>query len=156
MGVCAGGWSIASNWFGQSVTGVRFFGCGAVKPTSSETGDGGFWLACAVGGDPAAGRCDQVLQRLRLSRAEQKFCGQLAQSNPAQIFAELSAPNWRQSAFIWMGARPITPVRYGGLVKFCDLSITSCYMSGKRHSYQFQAQTYCRTALTMGRHSATC
>ena len=41
----------------------------------------------------------RALQRLRLSRAEQKFCGQLAQSNPAQIFAELSAPTWRQSAF---------------------------------------------------------
>ena len=44
-----------------------------------------------------------VLQRLRLSRAEEKFCGQLAQSNPAQIFAELSAPNWRQSAFYMDG-----------------------------------------------------
>ena len=98
-----------------------------------------------------------VLQRLRLSRAEEKFCGQLAQSNPAQIFAELSAPNWRQSAFYMDGrAAPITPVRHGGLVKFCDLSITSCYISGKRHNYQFQVQTYCRTALTMGRHSVRC
>ena len=44
-----------------------------------------------------------VLQRLRLSRAEEKFCGQLAQSNPAQIFAELSAPNWRRSAFYMDG-----------------------------------------------------
>ena len=44
-----------------------------------------------------------VLQRLRLSRAEEKFCGQLAQSNSAQIFAELSAPNWRQSAFYMDG-----------------------------------------------------
>ena len=44
-----------------------------------------------------------ALQRLRLSRAEEKFCGQLAQSNPAQIFAELSAPNWRQSAFYMDG-----------------------------------------------------
>ncbi len=45
----------------------------------------------------------KVLQRLRLSRAEQKFCGQLAQSNPTQIFAELTAPNWRQSAFYMDG-----------------------------------------------------
>ena len=40
-----------------------------------------------------------VLKRLRLSRAQQKFFRQLAQSSSAQIFAELSAPNWRQSAF---------------------------------------------------------
>ena len=40
-----------------------------------------------------------VLERLRLSRAEQKFCEQLAQSNAAQIFAQLTALNWRQSAF---------------------------------------------------------
>ncbi len=40
-----------------------------------------------------------VLERLRLSRAEQKFCEQLAQSCPTQIFAQLSALNWRQSAF---------------------------------------------------------
>ena len=42
---------------------------------------------------------NMVLRRLRLSRAEEKFCRQLAQSSAAQIFAELSAPNWRQSAF---------------------------------------------------------
>ena len=40
-----------------------------------------------------------VLERLRLSRAEQKFCKQLAQSSPMQIFTQLSALNWRQSAF---------------------------------------------------------
>ncbi len=40
-----------------------------------------------------------VLERLRLSRAEQKFCKQLAQSSPVQIFTQLSALNWRQSAF---------------------------------------------------------
>jgi len=45
----------------------------------------------------------KVLQRLRLSRSEEKFCGQLVQLNSAQIFAELSAPNWRQSAFYMDG-----------------------------------------------------
>ena len=45
-----------------------------------------------------------VLARLRLSRAEQKFCAQLAASNPRKIFADLSATNWRQFAFS-MGGR---------------------------------------------------
>ena len=45
-----------------------------------------------------------VLARLRLSREDQKFCAQLASSNPLQIFADLSATNWRQSAF-FMGGR---------------------------------------------------
>ena len=44
-----------------------------------------------------------VLARLRLSRADQKFCAQLAASNPLQIFADLSATNWRQSAFFMGG-----------------------------------------------------
>ena len=34
-----------------------------------------------------------VLARLRLNRADQKFCAQLASSNPPQIFADLSATN---------------------------------------------------------------
>ena len=45
-----------------------------------------------------------VLARLRLSRADHKFCAQLAASDPLQIFADLSATNWRQSAF-FMGGR---------------------------------------------------
>ena len=44
-----------------------------------------------------------VLARLRLSRADQKFCAQLAASNPSQIFDNLSATNWRQSAFFMDG-----------------------------------------------------
>jgi len=40
-----------------------------------------------------------VLQRLRLSRAAQKFCLQLVTSSTPQLFAELTAPRWRQSAF---------------------------------------------------------
>ena len=44
-----------------------------------------------------------VLARLRLSRANQKFCAQLAASHPPQIFADLSASTWRQSAFFMGG-----------------------------------------------------
>ena len=44
-----------------------------------------------------------VLASLRLSRANQKFCAQLAASNPPQIFADLSASNWRQYAFFLDG-----------------------------------------------------
>ena len=44
-----------------------------------------------------------VIARLRLSRADQKFCAQLAASNPQQIFDNLSATNWRQSAFFMDG-----------------------------------------------------
>ena len=44
-----------------------------------------------------------VLARLRLSRANQKFCAQLAASRPPQIFADLSASGWRQSAFFMDG-----------------------------------------------------
>ena len=44
-----------------------------------------------------------VLTRLRLSRANQKFCAQLASSHPLQIFADLSALQWRQSAFFMGG-----------------------------------------------------
>jgi tRNA nucleotidyltransferase/poly(A) polymerase len=40
-----------------------------------------------------------VLQRLRLSRVEQKFCLQMATSGTPQLFAELTTPRWRQSAF---------------------------------------------------------
>ncbi|MDC0476592.1 hypothetical protein OAN83_02200 [Alphaproteobacteria bacterium] len=40
-----------------------------------------------------------VLQRLRLSRAEQKFCLQLVTSSTPQLYAELTKPKWRQSAF---------------------------------------------------------
>ena len=81
---------------------------------------------------------------------------------------------WKRQAVAWLQPRPgqrlldlccgtgdlalllAQQVRPGGLVKFCNLSITSCYISGKRHNYQFQVQTYCRTALTMGRHSVRC
>ena len=59
---------------------------------------GSGWLVLLVAIIPQAD-VTMVLERLRLSRAEQKFCEQLAQSNPAQIFAQLSALNWRQSAF---------------------------------------------------------
>ena len=45
----------------------------------------------------------KVLARLRLSRANQKFCEKLAASNPPQIFADLSASKWRQSAFFMDG-----------------------------------------------------
>ena len=44
-----------------------------------------------------------VLARLRLSRASQKFCAELAASHPAQMFADLSASNWRQSAYFMDG-----------------------------------------------------
>ncbi len=44
-----------------------------------------------------------VLARLRLSGADQKFCAQLAASNPSQTFADLSATHWRQSAFFMDG-----------------------------------------------------
>ena len=40
-----------------------------------------------------------VLQRLRLSRAAQKFCLQLVTSSTPKLFAELTTPRWRQSAF---------------------------------------------------------
>ena len=40
-----------------------------------------------------------VLQRLRLSRAAQKFCLQLVTSSTPELFAELTTPRWRQSAF---------------------------------------------------------
>jgi poly(A) polymerase len=56
------------------------------------------WLVLLVAIIPQAD-VTMVLERLRLSRAEQKFCEQLAQSNAAQIFAQLTALNWRQSAF---------------------------------------------------------
>ena len=59
---------------------------------------GSGWLVLLVAIIPQTD-VTMVLQRLRLSRAEQKFCEQLAQSNPAQVFAQLSALNWRQSAF---------------------------------------------------------
>ena len=44
-----------------------------------------------------------VLASLRLSRANQKFCAQLAASHSPQIFADLSASNWRQYAFFLDG-----------------------------------------------------
>ena len=44
-----------------------------------------------------------VLARLRLSRANQKFCAQLAASNSPQIFADLSASEWWQTAFFMDG-----------------------------------------------------
>ena len=44
-----------------------------------------------------------VLARLRLSRANQKFCAKLAASHPAQMFADLSASSWRQSAYFMDG-----------------------------------------------------
>ena len=44
-----------------------------------------------------------VLARLRVSLADQKFCAQLAASHPPQIFADLSANNWRQFAFFMDG-----------------------------------------------------
>ena len=44
-----------------------------------------------------------VLARLRLSSANHKFCAQLAGSRPLQIFADLSAINWRQTAFFMDG-----------------------------------------------------
>ena len=114
------------------------------------------WLVLLAAILPQA-NATSVLQRLRLSRAEQKFCGQLALSNPAQIFAELTAPNWQQSVFTLMSAQPlITPVPHGGWVKCCNHSITNYYIDGKRHNYQFQVQTYCRTALTMDQLSVTC
>ena len=59
---------------------------------------GSGWLVLLVAIIPQAD-VTIVLERLRLSRAEQKFCEQLAKSNPAKIFAQLSALNWRQSAF---------------------------------------------------------
>ena len=40
-----------------------------------------------------------VLQRLRLSHAAQKFCLQLVTSSTPKLFAELTTPRWRQSAF---------------------------------------------------------
>ena len=44
-----------------------------------------------------------VLARLRLSRANQKFCAQLTASRTPQIFAGLSASGWRQFAFFMDG-----------------------------------------------------
>ena len=44
-----------------------------------------------------------VLARLRLSRANQKFCAELAGSHPAQMFADLSASSWPQSAYFMDG-----------------------------------------------------
>ena len=46
---------------------------------------------------------NKVLPRLRLSRANQKFCAKLATSHPPQTFADLSASQWRQSAFFMGG-----------------------------------------------------
>jgi hypothetical protein len=40
-----------------------------------------------------------VLRRLRFSRAAQKFCQQLVKSSTPELFAELTTPRWRQSAF---------------------------------------------------------
>ena len=59
---------------------------------------GSGWLVLLVAIIPQADMT-MVIDRLRLSRAEQQFCEQLAQSNPVQIFDQLSALNWRQSAF---------------------------------------------------------
>ena len=43
------------------------------------------------------------LARLRLSLTNQKFCAQLVASRPSKIFADLSAANWRQTAFFMDG-----------------------------------------------------
>ena len=49
-----------------------------------------------------------VLQRLRFSRAEQKFCLQMVTSITPQLFAELTTPRWRQSAFFMH--RPVAAI----------------------------------------------
>ena len=60
------------------------------------------WLVLLAAILPQAA-VNMVLQRLRLSSNDQKFCRRLAKSCPAEIFSELSAPYWRQSAFFMGG-----------------------------------------------------
>ena len=60
------------------------------------------WLVLLAAIIPQAD-ATMVLARLRLSRADRKFCAQLAASDPPRIFADLSAFNWRQSAFFMDG-----------------------------------------------------
>ena len=59
---------------------------------------GSGWLVLLAAIIPRAD-VTKVFERLRLSRAEQKFCEQLARSSPKKIFSQLSALDWRQSAF---------------------------------------------------------
>ena len=60
------------------------------------------WLVLLAAIIPQAD-ATKVLARLRLSRANQKFCAKLAASHPLQIFADLSSSKWQQSAFFMGG-----------------------------------------------------
>jgi len=60
------------------------------------------WLVMLAAIIPRAA-VTKVLARLRMSRANQKFCAKLAASHPPQTFADLSASKWQQSAFFMGG-----------------------------------------------------
>ena len=84
-------------------------GCGLVVPAMPKsphdlrlvTADFG-WLVVLAAIIPQAD-VTTVLARLRLSRANQKFCAQLVASRTPEIFADLSASGWRQLAFFMDG-----------------------------------------------------
>ena len=60
------------------------------------------WLVVLAAIIPRAD-VNKVLARLRLSRANQKFCAKLGASRPPQIFADLTGSKWQQSAFFMGG-----------------------------------------------------
>ena len=79
------------------------------------------WLVLLVAIIPQAD-VTMVLERLRLSRADQKFCEQLAAVKSGANFCRfVSALTGGNLLFLWMGVRPpIMPVRHGALVRILD------------------------------------